>query len=179
MAVEGVNDGSMPATPTTSTYPYGTWRGIGGDWFNGANIAREDFEANEIASENQLQRDLYLQDVANEFSATEAQKQRDWEERMSNTSVQRAVEDMKVAGINPVLAVSHGAAVPSGAAASSSAPRSSGGYSTKKAQDPIGNLITGILNLVGGIYTKNGKAIASGAASLVHTVHSSGATNRR
>lgn len=43
------------------------------------------------------------------FSAAEAQKQRDWETQMSNTSVQRAVTDMEKAGINPAMAFGGGA----------------------------------------------------------------------
>lgn len=56
------------------------------------------------------------------FSAAEAQKQRDWETQMSNTSVQRAVADMEKAGINPAMAFGGGAggggaSTPNGAAA--------------------------------------------------------------
>lgn len=56
------------------------------------------------------------------FSAAEAQKQRDWETQMSNTAVQRSVEDMQKAGINPAMAFGGGAggggaSTPNGAAA--------------------------------------------------------------
>lgn len=52
------------------------------------------------------------------FNAEEAQKNRDWQERMSNTAYQRAVLDMRKAGINPILAYQQGGATtPGGSAA--------------------------------------------------------------
>lgn len=63
---------------------------------------------------------------ARSFNSAEAQKQRDWEEFMSNTAYQRGVADMKAAGINPmVIAGAAQASTPSGNSATSPAAHAS------------------------------------------------------
>lgn len=60
---------------------------------------------------------------ANQFTAEQAQINRDWQEQMDNTKYQRTVADMKAAGINPALAMSNGVgATPSGSSGSSVSP---------------------------------------------------------
>lgn len=81
----------------------------------------------------------------NAFNSAEAQKQRDWQERMSNTAHQREVQDLLAAGLNPVLSAlnGNGASTPTGAAASGS----------KATADDT--LSSGLISLMGAMISAN------------------------
>ena len=84
------------------------------DWFNDAMRFNEE--------QARLDREFQQSsaDKAMAFEAQEAKKLRDWQEMLSSTQYQRAVADLRKAGLNPML-LAHslsGASTPSGTSAS-------------------------------------------------------------
>lgn len=75
-----------------------------------------------LGQEDANRTNVQLAHNTNQWNSAEAEKTRKWQEQLSNTAHQRAVEDLKKAGLNPILAANGGASTPSGATASGSAP---------------------------------------------------------
>lgn len=128
------NNAIIGGNPTMNSLNQGiintSSKGVNRDWFSanfgGADeIAYEDWMRSELSQDNQLQRDLYFQSKSNAFNASEAQKQRDYDREMRDTSYTSMINQLKDAGINPVLAVQHGASYAGGTSASSSGGRTS------------------------------------------------------
>lgn len=86
--------------------------------------------------------------LQNQFNANEAQKNRDFQERMSNTAYQRAVADLKSAGLNPYLAYNQGGAPMAGG----SVANASAWKSDKNGFDSLLRFASGLVGMSNSAY---------------------------
>jgi len=105
-------------------------------FFTGSNIAALGGGLLGFIGQQQTnQKSWDIAQASNAASAEQAQRQMDFQERMRETQYQTAVEDMKKAGLNPMLAYTQGGAgTPSGAM---------GQITTAKVGNVIGSALAG------------------------------------
>lgn len=84
-----------------------------------------------------LNQAIALSQANSAFNASEARKNREWQEYMSNTAHQREVADLKAAGLNPILSVTGGNGAPVGSGATA--------YADSSGVSALGGVISSIL----------------------------------
>lgn len=121
---------------------------IGGQQQNAANkdIAQRQMDFQDRSNRERMTFEQGSVDKQMAFQKDEATIARNFEERMSNSAYQRAMADMKSAGVNPMLAFSQGgastpsASAPSGGSAGG-ASSSGAGYHSENVMGRVGERI--------------------------------------
>lgn len=177
------SSGAMPVGMSES--PVGnTWRGIGADWFNAGNVAKEDWLRNEQTLNNEYLRNLSSMNEQAKLNDSLAQRSYEREREGRQTQYQDIVSSLKAAGLNPILAYQNSGSSVSGGNASVSASGSRSGYASRlSSAGALGNLLSGLISLGGGVmqlvgslYSAEASLQAASADKTIKSVSSGGKT---
>ena len=153
---------------TPTNVGYGTWgsdsNSASNPWNYAGGLPSDMFNSSEAVNADRRSYEMQLQ--SQQFNSAEAQKNRDWQERLSNSSIQRAAADYKAAGYSPLaLLGGSGASTPSGSVAHSSA---ASGHASSASGNGV-SLLKGVVSLIADVATQGmssaAKAAAQGATS--------------
>jgi len=100
------------------------------------------------ASKDASSKQVAMQEATNQMQMKLAKDQMDFQERMSNTSHQREVEDLRKAGLNPILSANSGASAPAGSMAVLKSPGEGLAHNKSEAIANAANAAATVSNLI-------------------------------
>nr|AVQ10193.1 minor capsid protein [Gokushovirinae environmental samples] len=95
------------------------------------------------------EQNIAMQRETNQMNINENQKNRDFQEQMSNTAYQRASQDMKSAGLNPMMMFGSGSAAssPTGGVPNLQAPKNDVHSGMSQMGDAVGKAVSSAIGL--------------------------------
>lgn len=134
-------------------------------------VSKSDSISDAILSDQQFSREQAT--TAYERSSLEAEKQRDWEERMSNTAYKRAAAQLRELGINPYVLLSgfSAASTPSGSMGSAYVGQPVSASSARASQfSTKAHFAASLINTISSFISSAMNSSAQAASSVFKTI---------